>query len=119
MKKMFFATALLAFSSVASAGTGLNCSDDEVLSDPNKVEACLTQVDGELNGTFKQLQTLNKDSKDKLKALKNMQLGWIKMRDAQCEFQSFNSAGGGGAALTAMRCEIEMTMQREKELQDL
>lgn len=119
MKKLFFAAALLAFSGVATAGTGLNCSDGEVLSDPNRVEACLTQVDGELNGTFKQLQALHKDSKEKLKALKDMQLGWIKMRDAQCEFQSFNSAGGGGAALTAMRCEIEMTMQRDKELQEL
>lgn len=119
MKKLFFATALLAFSGAATAGTGLNCSDDNVLSDINMLEACHTQVDSELNGTFKQLTTLHKDSKDKLAALKKMQLGWIQMRDAQCDFASLNSAGGGGVAQTAMRCEIKMTMQRDTELQDL
>ena len=119
MKKMFFASALLAFSSIATAGTGLNCSDENVLSELNQLEACYTQVDSELNGTFKQLQALHKDSKQKMAALKQMQLGWIKMRDAQCDFQSMNSAGGGGVAQTAMRCIVEMTIQRDKELQDL
>ncbi|WP_038141134.1 lysozyme inhibitor LprI family protein [Thiothrix lacustris] len=119
MKKMFFSTALLAFSSIATAGTGLNCSDDNVLSDINKLQACYTQADSELNGTFKKLQALHKDGKVKMAALKQMQLGWIKMRDAQCDFQSMNSAGGGGVAQTAMRCKVDMTMQRNKELQDL
>lgn len=30
-----------------------------------------------------------------------------------------NTAGGGGAAKTMMRCEIEMTIGREKELSNL
>ncbi|WML89726.1 lysozyme inhibitor LprI family protein [Thiothrix lacustris] len=119
MKKMFFASALLAFSSIATAGTGLNCTDENVLSDPNYLDVCVTQVDSELNGTFKELQARHKDVKEKMAALKQMQLGWIKMRDAQCDFQSMNSAGGGGVAQTAMRCIVEMTIQRDKELQDL
>lgn len=119
MKKLFFAAALLAFSGVTAAGTGLNCSDDTVLSDINMLEACNTQVDSELNGSYKQLQALHKDSKDKMAALKKMQLGWIQMRDAQCDFESHNSAGGGGAAQTAMRCIIRMTMQRDEELQNI
>jgi uncharacterized protein YecT (DUF1311 family) len=119
MKKMFLATALLAFSGVAAAGTGLDCSNDEVLSDMNMLEICHTQVNSELNGTYKQLQKLHKDNKEKLAALKKMQLGWIQMRDAQCDFESYNSAGGGGAAQTAMRCTIRMTRQRDKELESM
>ncbi|EIJ35802.1 lysozyme inhibitor LprI family protein [Thiothrix nivea] len=119
MKKLFLASVLLAFSGVATAGTGLNCTDEDVLSDPNNLDICEAQVNSGLNGAYKQLQDLHKDDKAKIAALKKMQLGWIQMRDAQCDFESRNSAGGGGVAQTAMRCIIRMTMQRDEELQNL
>lgn len=39
------------------------------------------------------------------------------MRDNQCSFQSLNSAGGGGAALTEMRCIVQLTLKRNDELE--
>jgi uncharacterized protein YecT (DUF1311 family) len=117
MKKNTWILLLSSFSTISMAGTGLNCSDlDSIGQDDNAMEACITQTDDELNGTYKALKALSKDNKEGLKVLKNMQLGWIKMRDSQCLFMSMNSAGGGGAARTALRCEIEMTIKREKEL---
>lgn len=110
----------LLFSAGAMAGTGLNCSNlDEIGDDENALEACFTQVNDELNATYNQLRETHKDNTEGLKALKEMQLGWIKMRDSQCLFQSMNSAGGGGAAKTAVRCEIEMTTKREEELSQM
>ena len=117
MKKHTWTLLLSSFSTIAMAGTGLNCSDlDSIGQDDNAMEACITQTNDELNGTYKELKALSKDNKEALKELKSMQLGWIKMRDSQCLFISMNSAGGGGVAITALRCEIEMTIQREKEL---
>lgn len=119
MKKIIFTLLLSTVSYSSFAGTGLNCSEDEVLSDANQLEACVTQTNDELNATYKQLTETHKDAPEKLEALKSMQLAWIKMRDAQCLFKSMNSAGGGGAAMTAVRCEVEMTIQREEELANL
>ena len=117
MKKNTWILLLSSFSTISMAGTGLNCSDlDSIGQDDNMMEACITQTNDELNDTYKELKALSKDNKEGLKVLKNMQLGWMKMRDSQCLFMSMNSAGGGGAARTAIRCEIEMTIQREKEL---
>lgn len=117
MKKHTWILLLSSFSTIAMAGTGLNCSDlDTIGDDDNAMEACITQTNDELNGTYKELKTQSKENKKGLKALKDMQLGWIRMRDSQCLFMSMNSAGGGGVARTALRCEIEMTIKREKEL---
>lgn len=117
MKKYTWILLLSSFSTVAMAGTGLNCLDlDAIGENDNALEACISQTNDELNGTYKELHTQNKENKEVLKALKNMQRGWIKMRDAQCLFKSMHSAGGGGVAKTAIRCEIEMTIKREEEL---
>lgn len=117
-----FLPSLLLFSltNLATAGTGLNCS--EVInkeSTDNELEACIEQTNDELNGSYKQLQDTYKGNKDILSALKKMQLGWIEMRDGQCDFESRNSAGGGGVARTVIRCEIKMTLQRTDELDEM
>lgn len=111
---------LCSLTNLAIAGTGLNCS--EVInkdSSDNELEACIEQTNDELNSSYKQLRVMYKESKDHLAALKKMQLGWIEMRNGQCDFESRNSAGGGGAARTAVRCEIRMTLQRTDELDEM
>ncbi len=120
MKKYILISLLLSASSVSLAGTGLNCSNLDVIGQDTKaLEACVTQTNDELNATYKELRATHKNKKDKLKALKDMQNGWIKMRDAQCLFQGMNAVGGGGAAQTGIRCEIKMTIKREEELSQL
>ena len=120
MKKHTWILLLSSYSTIAMAGTGLNCYELDALSDnDNAMETCITQTNSELNGTYNALRTQSKDHKEGLEALKSMQLGWMKMRDSQCLFLSMHSAGGGGAARTAIRCEIEMTIKREEELSKL
>lgn len=119
MKQFLGVVTLCLFSGMAMAGTGLNCAEEGVLDDAERAQACEIQVNDELNAEYKRLQDMHKDSAEKLEALKKMQLGWIQMRDNQCQFQAYNSAGGGGAALTEMRCVIGMTMQRTAELEAL
>ena len=119
MKKYILAVLLGSLSSIALAANPDCSKPEDIGQDETKLEACLTSTNDKLNGTYKELRDIHKDNEEKLGVLKDMQLGWIKMRDAQCLFRSMNSAGGGGAALTAVLCEIELTNQRAKELADL
>lgn len=118
MKKMMATLFLCAFSTATFAGTGLNCSDLDAIGDnQDALQACVDQTNDELNATYKQLRDTHKDNKDAYAALKDMQVGWIKMRDAQCLFKSMNT--GSAAAQVGVMCEIEMTIQRENELAGL
>lgn len=118
MKEYTFAIIALFSASAAFAGSDMDCSDLEALGqDEDKLEQCHAQADSKLNATYKEVRGRHKDNEDMQKALKDMQLGWIKMRDAQCLFKSMNTAGG--AALAGVLCEIEMTTKREAELAEL
>lgn len=70
MRKVVSAILLLACSSFVNAGTGLNCSEEDVLSNPDTLEICIDQSNDWLNGTYKQLQARHKGEKSKLEALK-------------------------------------------------
>jgi uncharacterized protein YecT (DUF1311 family) len=118
MKKLVSVLFLCAFSAGTFAGTGLNCSDLDAIGDnQDALEACVIQTNDELNATYKQLRDAHKNNKGAYDALKDMQVGWIKMRDAQCQFKSMNT--GSAAAQVGVMCEIEMTVQRENELAGL
>lgn len=118
MKKYILAIAMLTFSATTFSGSTLDCSDmDKVGQDEDHLEQCAAQADSDLNKAYKELRSMHKDNEEKQAALKDMQLGWIKMRDAQCLFKSMNTASG--AALTGVLCEVEMTTIRAQELADM
>ncbi|WP_372587916.1 lysozyme inhibitor LprI family protein [Thiothrix lacustris] len=48
--------------------------------------------------------------------MKNMQLGWIKMRDAQCKIEAYVGDITSTGASEKKICLIRMTIQRSNEL---
>ncbi|WP_028489656.1 lysozyme inhibitor LprI family protein [Thiothrix lacustris] len=119
MNKLLCMTALmLAFSGSAMAGTGLACKDmanSESFETDAQFSQCLTQTDQELNGSF---QALKKKMKDRNVAndLKTMQLGWIKMRDAQCIVEALTANLANGMEYREKTCKIRMTTERTDQL---
>lgn len=100
----------------AQAGTAINCNEvDNMESD--MIEVCAEQTNKHLNENFEALKELHKEVPKKLELLKEMQLGWIKMRDAQCEFATQNT--GSNAALAGVTCEVKLTQQRANELEEM
>ncbi|UOG92883.1 MAG: DUF1311 domain-containing protein [Candidatus Thiothrix sulfatifontis] len=119
MKKYFLlVTSIFAFSGYAIAGTGLPCGEmakSDSFQTDGEFSQCLTQTDQELNGSF---EALKKKMKDRNVAadLKNMQLGWIKMRDAQCTVEAMTANLANGMENRAKTCKIRMTSERTAEL---
>lgn len=85
--------------------------------DDNQLEVCAKQSDKQLNENYQKLRKMHKDESDKLKLLKDMQEGWIKMRDAQCEFTMRKV--GSSAAIAGLTCEVALTQKRAAELADM
>ena len=97
-----------------SAGTGLDCSKAlEMKSDT--LEVCFDQTNNWLNDSYQSLLKERKEALEQVKLLKEMQRAWIKMRDAQCELASRNTASGAG--LAGVRCEVILTQKRANELE--
>lgn len=115
MKKYLWILFIITASTATWAESDLDCS---ILTNYNADELaiCIAQVDDNLNVTYKQLRATHKDNREVLRAIRSMQLGWIKMRDAQCLFRGLSSASSLGGGQAALHCEIQMTIQREKEL---
>ena len=106
----------LSFSAYASDKT-IDCTNLDSGTNSDQLDVCAKQADKQLNDNYQALRDTHKDSPDKLKLLKEMQVAWIKMRDAQCEFAMRNV--GGNAAQAGVICEIKATQQRAKELQEM
>lgn len=118
MKNYFFALLVLSFSATAFAESTLDCANtDNIGRDEDKLEECVTHTNKALNAAYDELKSRHEDNKEMQGILKDMQLGWIKMRDAQCLYRSMNT--GSGAALTGVLCEIELTHQRSEALAEL
>ena len=82
MKKIIGVFLLSMASGSSIAGTAINCHEVNEMSN-KMVEVCLDQTNRHLNENYKELvKQYGKKSADDKKLLKNMQLGWIKMRDA-------------------------------------
>ncbi|OQW92715.1 MAG: hypothetical protein BWK79_14110 [Beggiatoa sp. IS2] len=78
------------------------------------VKTCVEQTDRHLNENY---QILLKKFKEDAKLLKDMQLGWIKMRDAQCELAGKHT--GSQAALVMSKCTVVLTQKRADELEKI
>jgi uncharacterized protein YecT (DUF1311 family) len=119
MKKCFVLAFLtLAFSGYAMAGTGLDCAEmakSDSFQTDGEFSQCLSQTDQELNASFKTLQTKMKD-RNVAADLKAMQLGWIKMRDAQCIVEGLTANLANAIETRGKTCTIRMTSQRAAEL---
>lgn len=116
--KYYFSSFLLIFTlaSSAHAGTAINCHEIDNM-DSSAIETCVEQTDRHLNENYEQLKNIHKDAPEKLNLLKEMQLGWIKMRDAQCEFAMKNT--GSNAALAGMICQVKLTQKRADEIEEM
>ncbi|WP_020395196.1 lysozyme inhibitor LprI family protein [Thiolinea disciformis] len=110
------AVLLFALSQSTQAGTVVDCHEVDTM-ETDMVEVCVKQTNRDLNDNYDALKKLQKDSPEKLKLLKEMQLAWIKMRDAQCEYEMRNT--GSNAALVGLVCEVKLTQQRADDLEKM
>lgn len=75
------------------------------------------QADAELNAVYKQLMASLSD-KEHQASLKSAQQAWLKFRDANCEFDSFENRGGTIHPVVYTSCLAAMTRARTKELRE-
>ena len=84
-----------------------------------QVRACIRlryeASDKRLNEVYKQLVTKLKSEERSL--LVEAQLGWIKLRDNNCEFETYRSRGGTGHSGFLNECLDRMTKARTAELE--
>jgi uncharacterized protein YecT (DUF1311 family) len=121
MKKLLSTFIFCALSGTAMAGTGLNCYEaDEMEGDTLGV--CLQQTDEWLNGAYQQAtkyqQEMDKTTKERVNLLKAAQLGWLKMRDADCQLRQLNAASFE-LGVAKDRCVIKANLQRFDYLETL
>jgi len=76
------------------------------------------KVDAELNRVYKQLMAKLEDEGEKA-ALKTAQQAWLKYRDSNCEFESYENKGGTIYPIVYTSCLSAMTNTRTKELREL
>ena len=84
-----------------------------------EVRACIRfryeTSDKRLNQVYNQLLAKLKGEERSL--LVEAQLGWIKLRDNNCEFETYRSRGGTGHSGFLNECLDRMTKQRTAELE--
>jgi len=84
-----------------------------------EVRACIRfryeTSDKRLNEVYKQL--VAKLSGEERSILAEAQLGWIKLRDNNCEFETYRSRGGTGHSGFLNECLDRMTKARTAELE--
>ncbi len=84
-----------------------------------EVRACIRfryeTSDKKLNEVYKQL--VAKLSGEERSILAEAQLGWIKLRDNNCEFETYRSRGGTGHSGFLNECLDRMTKARTAELE--
>lgn len=115
MKKIIVSLGLLVIFS-AQANTAINCYEVDNMG-ADMIEVCVEQTNRHLNENYSQLREIHKGSPEKLNLLKEMQLGWMKMRDAQCDFAAHNT--GSNAALAGSICVVKLTQQRADEIEEM
>jgi uncharacterized protein YecT (DUF1311 family) len=73
------------------------------------------KADAELNSVYRQLMSSLSD-RDYQSALKTAQQAWLKYRDANCEFETFDSRGGTIHPVVYSLCRAHMTRARTKDM---
>jgi uncharacterized protein YecT (DUF1311 family) len=76
------------------------------------------KADAALNVVYKQLMA-KIDNEGERAALKAAQQAWIKFRDADCEFESYQNKGGTIYPLVYSGCLTVLTQERSKRLREL
>jgi uncharacterized protein YecT (DUF1311 family) len=79
--------------------------------------AALQKADLELNALYKRLMAAA--DADEKRHLQDMQLAWIKLKDAQCRLVRAYHEGAANPEPWKTRCEAMMTMRRVRELTQL
>ena len=118
MKKII--TLALCATSIALAGTGLNCHEVSEMK-ANEVEACVTQTDDILNTYYNDLMNdkMFKEFPQNKKALKSVQQSWLKFRDASCELTLTLGSASSHKEEMMNSCLVKMTIKRNEELEVL
>ncbi len=95
----------------------LNCNNPQTQAAINECTKLSYQnADKKLNQIYQQLlSTLERSRKQKLIAA---QLGWIKFRDANCEFERSRYEGGSIAPSIYLGCLADATKLRTEQLQE-
>jgi len=75
------------------------------------------KADAALNKTYRELMAKLDDDGQKA-ALKAAQQAWIKYRDTNCEFESYQNKGGTIYPVVYTGCLTSMTSARTKELRE-
>ena len=123
MSKSITLLCVLLFSlfSVASDAAGQKqdpCTNPQTTFDMrNCAGKSFQESDEKLNRVYKNLMQRIEDTGEK-SALKSAQLDWLKYRDSNCEFESFQNRGGTIYPVVYETCRARMTDNRTKELQD-
>ncbi|MFU9139250.1 lysozyme inhibitor LprI family protein [Erwinia tasmaniensis] len=112
----YFALMLVVFSfSTYVCADSLSEQDDYL-----KIKHEYVEADGELNNIYKeQIQEYKKEgaqfygqSESKDIYLKKSQLAWIKMRDADCDYETYESRTGTAFSSIYQKCLLDKTNER-------
>ena len=76
--------------------------------------ASLKKSDKKLNDLYPQIEARLKDDADTKKLLVQAQRDWTKFRDAECNFQTAQSAGGTMMPMLVAQCMDGLTQSRVK-----
>ena len=93
------------------------CNDQSTQAD---LDVCADQefkaADTALNRAYTEIQKRLSDDADGKKRLTVAQKAWIGFRDAECDFQTFNSRDGSIYPMIVSECLTAMTKKRTEEL---
>ncbi|TPK32442.1 DUF1311 domain-containing protein [Mesorhizobium sp. B2-5-4] len=110
------AAVVLAMPGFASAKDKCADAKDQVTTN-QCADASFKKSDKKLNELYKQIETRLKDDADAKKLLVQAQQGWVKFRDAECQFQAAGAAGGSMAPMLISMCMDSLTQSRVKNFE--
>ncbi len=98
------------------AQANVNCSKPRGTPEINYcAQKSYEAADKRLNEVYKKVVSgLNADQKNKLV---DIQLTWIKFRDASCDFETYQSRNGTGYIAFLSECKERLTKQRTADLE--
>ena len=111
--------ALVVCGAIASPAAAVppKCNDQ---SNQMELDVCADQefkaADTALNRSYSEIQKRLADDADGKKRLTVAQKAWIGFRDAECDFQTFNSKDGSIYPMIVSECLTAMTKKRTEEL---
>lgn len=116
--KIAILTAAVVLTMPAFAFAKDKCADAEDQATMNQcADASAKQSDKKLNELYKQIESRLKDDADTKKLFVQAQRDWIKFRDAECDFQTAEAAGGSMMPMIVAQCQSSLTQSRVKDFQ--